>query len=107
MAGEQAREETPKGMKHPRKERNTLGCKGNRPPGGSSAPPAAGRGQGMAAPTPRCPAAPPPRPYLADEVDAEEDLPGGLQRAAAGLLPVQLARSAGQDEEAADDGDGP
>lgn len=52
---------------------------------------------------------PPPSapPYLADEVDAQEDLACGLQRAAAWLLPVQLACTAGQDEETADDGDGP
>lgn len=53
----------------------------------------------------RVPCVPPP--YLADEVDAEEDLPRGLQGPTAWLLAVELARAAGQDEEAADDGDGP
>lgn len=104
-AGGRVGEETPRGRKHP--------SGGKKCPGGERKPLAPGDpvphlqqvgGRARLSPPPRCPAAP---PYLADEVDAEEDLPGGLQGAAAGLLPVQLARPAGQDEEAADDGDGP
>lgn len=79
-------------------------------PSRSSPRPAAGQGQEVAVallvshvpPGVSC-----PLPYLTDEVDAEEDLPRGLEGAAAWLLAVELTSTTGQDEEATDDGDGP
>lgn len=42
--------------------------------------------------------------YQADEVDAQEDLAGGLEGTAAGFPPVELPSAAGQHKKATDDG---
>lgn len=45
-----------------------------------------------------------PPTYHADEVDAQEDLAGGLKGTAAGFPTVQLPGATGQHKKAADDG---
>lgn len=44
------------------------------------------------------------RSHHADEVDSQENLSSRLQRSAASFLSVHLARPAGQNQEASDDG---